>query len=201
MTHWRPDTQNAETRPIAAPRIGRSGTQEAGLPWSSNRVEAGEVEAGDVIEVGRVWHGGERLPVDGLQGRLVGGQVVGATRGLGAGNCRALGSAARPYLAPQHTPSMMSGAFHVSSFFSGRVVSRAAESKPNCTTRCHLRRRRQATTAGINTIHPTMRPNVYALFWGSRAMSCFFSYLPELLLVLIVVTREASGRKLGARLG
>lgn len=33
----------------------------------------------------------------------------------------------------------------------------------------------QATTRGINTIPPTMRPNVYALFWGFRAM--FYSAL------------------------
>jgi hypothetical protein len=39
-------------------------------------VEAREVEAGDVVEVHHVRHGGERLPVDGLQERLVGGQVV-----------------------------------------------------------------------------------------------------------------------------
>ena len=40
------------------------------------RVEAREVEACDVVEVHRVGNGGERLPVDGLQERLVGGQVV-----------------------------------------------------------------------------------------------------------------------------
>src|SRR6185437_6920445 len=40
------------------------------------RVEAGEVEAGDVVEVHRIRHRGERLPIDHLQERLVGGQVV-----------------------------------------------------------------------------------------------------------------------------
>jgi hypothetical protein len=40
------------------------------------RVEAGEVEAGDVVEAHHVRHGGERLPVARLQERLAGGQVV-----------------------------------------------------------------------------------------------------------------------------
>jgi hypothetical protein len=50
------------------------------FPWrggaAGGRVEAGEAEAGDVVQVHRVRHGGERLPVDGLQERLVGGQIV-----------------------------------------------------------------------------------------------------------------------------
>ena len=40
------------------------------------RVEAGEAEAGDVVEMDRVRDGRERQPVDQLQERLVGGQVV-----------------------------------------------------------------------------------------------------------------------------
>jgi hypothetical protein len=50
------------------------------FPWragaADGRVEAGEAEAGDVVQVRRVGHDGERLPVDGLQERLVGGQIV-----------------------------------------------------------------------------------------------------------------------------
>jgi hypothetical protein len=44
------------------------------------RAEAGEVGAGDVVEVHGVGHGGERLAVDQLQERLVGGQVVDVVR-------------------------------------------------------------------------------------------------------------------------
>src|SRR5690348_3234491 len=40
------------------------------------RVEPGKAEAGNVVEVHRIRHGGERLPIDRLQERLVGGQVV-----------------------------------------------------------------------------------------------------------------------------
>jgi hypothetical protein len=46
------------------------------LLGDGGRVEAGKVEAGDVVEAHRIRHGGERLPVDRLQERLVGGHVV-----------------------------------------------------------------------------------------------------------------------------
>ena len=59
---------------------GAPGAQLAALVGQlllvGGRVEAGEVEAGHVVEVHHVGHGGERLPVDRLQERLVGGQVV-----------------------------------------------------------------------------------------------------------------------------